>query len=629
MEYGKKNPGLGLNTVIMGTGGTQPKAIILDVDSRELSPLLDVEQGHSVYAIEVDCETNLIAIGTRGGAIKVMSDSQNAETSDRKSRTLIQGAPVLSVCWVEKEILAASDNVGRCLLWNTEQGILLGDLEVTEGSICSVTRKDKELLAGLSSTGTLHLWRIPDRTLLRLIKGPCPPPIKGLVEMVHWPGNSSLAWPGQGGRLALFQYEIDQLTELDAHLGDFYAVSVQGDNLITTGMEDGRLRIWAPTHSESIREHNIGRGIISTAVVQTEHCFFFTVDEEGIGRLHTITKDRMDCISQVPGSDYRTVKSYPWELMQASNNQQRSAEVEKIISKIRDSTDREEKAVIEALHSRLVTLGYPHVSMAIRADNATQKNDLVEGIRWRYQLMELIPEKAGACPAMEKYAAILEKTWHMAKADAVCKRIRSIDPDYSFTLDTSNIESLAKTIDKDSCIINADIPIDQIIRSATIIKEYFCGRYLIKELPAERSRIKLDPEAIQNKYESIRKENGNQKLPPAAIEQLIEVSGKRIQKDEYVTLGDGKNNHVKGLQLVMQILWGDLGSVVRSMILFDWRPLSTDEPLEMSNKLAENALYSITNDAASNTYLSAVYRAAKYAIRRVLTQRTQEEVTFP
>ena len=629
MAYLKKNLGLGLSTVIVGAGGSQPKAITFDADTRELGPLLDIEQGHSIYAIDVDWEANLIALGTRGGVIKIVCGQQEAASSDLQSRTLIQGAPVLSVCWIRKNILAASDNVGRCLLWNTEQEILLGDLEVVEGSICSVTAKDNDMLAGLSSTGALHLWRISDSALLLLVKGPCPPPIRALVEMVYWPGKDALAWPGQGGRLALFQHETEHLMQLDAHLGDFYAVSVRGDNLITAGMEDGRLKIWAPTRNETLSVHNIGRGVISIAAVKTEHSLLFAVDEGGIARLHTITKDKADCISQIPGMDYRTVKSSPWEFMEETNSRQRSAEVEKIVSQIQNSTERDKPAAIEALHSRLTTLGYPHVSLAIRADQAKKRGQLVESIKWRYQLMKLMPEKPEACPAIEQYAAMLEKTWHLPKAHTLCKRIRNIDPGYSFTLDTANIETLAKAINDDPCIIDMDIPIEQTIRSATIIKEHFSGRYLIKELPSENSRTRLEPAVIQNKYESIRKENGNQNFPPATVEQIIKVSRKGTHKSEFIAFGEGRTNQIKGLQLVMQILWGNLGTVVKPMILFDWRAIPTEEPIEMCNELAEKAFYSITNDASSSTYLSAVHRTAKYALRRVLTERTQKEVTFP
>ncbi len=623
------NPILKPSTVVMGAGGAQPKANAFDVDSRQIKPLVDLEPGQSVYAIDIDFDAELVALGTRGGVIKIVTGHENAEASIFKSHTLIQGAPVLSVCWAEINILAASDNVGRCLLWDTEQENLLGRLEVAEGAICSMAAQGKDILAGISSTGALHLWHKTDKRLLRVIKGPSPPPIKALVEMVYWPAKEALAWPGQGGRLVLFQYQTEHLMQLNAHMGEFYAVSVQGDNLITTGMEDGTLKIWVPSRNESVREHKVNNGIISTAVAKTEYPFLFTVDKEGVARLHTIMKDKIDRISQIPGNGYRTLKASPWDLMQASYTRQRAVEVEEIISRIRNSNEHEENEATEALHARLVSLGYPHVSLAIRAGQAVQRGRLVEGIKWRHQLMGLIPEKAGACPSMEEYAAILENTWHLPEANAVCNRIRRIEPNYSFTLDTTNIETLAKTVIKNRCIIDADIPIEQIIGSATIIEKPFSGRYLIKELPAESSQIRLDPAAIQEKYELIRKENGHQDLPSAVIEKLVKVSRKGVQNNEYVTFGDGNACQFKGLQFIMQILGGDLGTVVRAMVLFDWRELSLGEPVEAGNELAERAFSNITNDASSSTYLSAVHRAAKFAIRRVLTQRTQKEVMFP
>lgn len=615
-----------LNTVILGAGGALPHASTYDIDSGEISTLTGFLHGHSVYSIDIDFEESMIALGTRGGLIKILPDPAKQEGEGLTPRTMIQGAPLLSVCWTGKALLAASDNAGRCLLWKTAQEAILASLKVMKGSICCMTKLDNDTLAGLSSTGELHLWHLSDQQLFRVIKGPCPPPIKALIHMVYWPGRQALAWPGQEGRLILFDLKTEQLLQIDAHRGNFYAISARGDNLITTGMEDGRLKIWAADADESVQNYGVPSGIISTTIARTKETDSLLVGEKGTAALYSIEKDKMRFIREVPGKDYRTVKTHPWETILASYDRQRSMEIEKILAEIQTSTGRAGKGVIEALHSRLIDLGYEHLSLAIRADQANQRGDIVEGIKLRSNLVDLLPGNApGACPAMEKYAAILEKAWHLPEANAVCKRIATIDPDYPFTLKTRKIKTCAQIVREKQCLIDPDIPIEQIIDSAAIIGKSFSGRYLIKALQPETSRLRLDPETITKKYELIRKENGRQGLPSATTERLVRISRAGIHESEYIVFRDGKTNNGKGLQMVLQTLPGDFGTVITPMVIFDWRDARPEETVQERNESAEKALNNIRRNASSDPYLSAVYRAAKYALRRILTEKLQEE----
>ena len=77
--------------------------------------------------------------------------------------------------------------------------------------------------------------------------------------------------------------------------------------------------------------------------------------------------------------------------------------------------------------------------------------------------------------------------------------------------------------------------------------------------------------------------------------------------------------------MVLQILPSDLGTVVTPIILFDWRDVRPEETVQETNERAEKALNNIRNNASSDQYLSAVYRAAKYALRRILTEKLQQE----
>jgi hypothetical protein len=614
------------NTVILGAGGAFPNVSTYDIVSGEINTQIEVSHGHSVYSIDIGFENGMIGLGTRGGLIKIIPDPAKQEAEGLALRTLIQGAPILSVSWIGNALLAVSDNAGRCLLWETDQEAILGSLEVTEGSICSMTKLDNETLAGLSSSGELHLWHLSDQQLLRIIKGPSPPPMKALIHMVYWPGRQALVWPAQEGRLALFDPKTEQIVQIDAHRGDFYAISAQGNNLITTGMKDGRLKIWVADAEEAVQDHDVPTGIISMAIMRTKNTNALLVGKKGAAILYSIEKEKLQFIREIPGKDYRTVKSHPWETIQIYYDRQRSMEVKNILAEIQTSTGRVGMEVINGLHSQLIDLGYEHVSLGIRADQANQRGDIAEVIKLRSDLVSILPgNDPGACLAMEKYATILEKAWHLVEADAVCKRIITIDPGYRFELDTSRIEAFGKIINEKRWFVDSDIPIEQIIRTATIIEKTFSGRYLIKASPPESSRVKLDPEAVIIKYKQLQKEDGKKGLPEATMERLAKISRSGIHESEYITFGNGKINDIRGLQMVLQIMPGDLGTVVTPMILFDWHTDSPEKTFQEGNEKAEKALNNIRSNASSNSYLSAVYRVAKNALRRILTEKLQEE----
>ncbi|MBW1784115.1 MAG: hypothetical protein JRL30_25670 [Deltaproteobacteria bacterium] len=599
---------------------------VFDTDSRQITWVGELPIGHSIYSIDIDFENGMIALGTRGGLIEIVPDPSERESENGESRSLIQGAPLLSVCWAGKELLAASDNAGRSLLWKTDQETVFGSLQVTGGPICCMTRLYNDILAGLSSTGVLHLWHLSDQKLFRVINCPSPPPIKGLVKMVYWPSRQALAWPGQEGSLNLFDIETEQIVQIGAHIGDFYAISPQDDNLITIGMGDGRLKIWTADALENVQDHAVPCGAISAAIAEGTKTEILIIKRNGTATLYSHERDALRFRTELPGKNYRTAKSYACEITRSYSSRERTMEVEKIISDIRSGNGRVGKEVIEVLHSRLIDLGYEHVSLAIRAEEASQRGDIVEGLKLRYCLIELLPGDAKeACPAMEEYAAILQRAWHLDEAESACKHIQAIDPNYQFTINTTRIKEMASKITETECLIDPDIPIEQIISTATHIGKPFSGRYLINELPLENSRIRLDPEVIQKKYEHVRKENPGQGLPAAVLKQLTRISGEEICISEYVVFEDEKENDLKGLQMALQILPTDLGTVVTPMILFDWRNGHPEETVQKRNERAEKALHNIRKNASSDPYLSALYRATKHALRRAFTEKSQQE----
>ena len=136
----------------LGAGGNNPRVEAINTDSGEIKKFIELPPMHSAYALDIDIERGTLAVGIKGGLVYIINSDQNLEDeAPLQYETLVQGAPILSVCWINKSILVASDIAGRCLLWDTDRESSPQPLETMEGVICSLLNLPDDKLAGFSS----------------------------------------------------------------------------------------------------------------------------------------------------------------------------------------------------------------------------------------------------------------------------------------------------------------------------------------------------------------------------------------------------------------------------------------------------------------------------------------------
>jgi hypothetical protein len=606
------------NMILLGAGGKDPRIEAVMVDSSATQDLIELPRMHSVYSIDIDFDNNSIAVGTKGGLIYVIAENRIQEP-------IAHGVPILSVCWVKKSLLAVSDIAGRCLLWSTDKESLPQPLEVVEGVICSLLNLIDGTLSGLSSIGELLFWRPPGNRLIRTITVPAPPRIKALIKIVYWSFADALVYPSRGGRLTIYDIEKDNIINIPAHKGTFYAMCSWGKNLITIGLKDRFLKTWIAGCDRPEKEFQVQEGAISVGVEEGPQPKLILVTAQGTAGIYTLEEHRLRNLHQLKGKDYRVIATPPPEKVNVFYAQKRFEEVQQIITEIRDNNGRVSDDIINGHHSRLIDLGYENVSLMLRAEKAELEKNIIESLKNRFSLIGILPvDDQRACISMERYAALLEKVWHIREADAVCKQILSIDTNYPFVMQTNNLSRIAKLIESGSWIIEPDIStisIDSIIESATIIGKRFIGRYVIKRLnPEPCGRVILNPEIIIEKYRQILNDSGEKTLPPATTERAWWFSNQGNYEADLITFGNGQTNNVKGLQFTAQIFSNELGTVVVPVVLFDWRINKNSHSIEKGNKKALEVLTNIRNKAITNPYLAEIHKALKHTLRRLITK---------
>ena len=590
---------------------------------------MNLPQGHSGYAIDIEPEHGKIAVGTKGGLLFVIDQDWRKKLDEPfLYQKLVQGAPVLSVCWVKTSLLAVSDTAGRTLLWNTEQnGRAPDSLQVLTGNTCSLFNLNDGCLVGLTSKGILQFWDLSGGKLVQTININAPPPISALVRMEYWPDLHALACPNAGGELTLVNPEDGSIRTFLAHVGAFYAIAGHANNLLTVGMVDGRLKIWAPDSEKPVLNLGVQKNVISAGVNEMAQMKIVLVESNGKVSIYTLTEKRLRQFNTFPDQNYRVTVGPSFKNLQSIYMLQRSAEIKRLSVEIQEKAGRVSGDNLEELHTRLNNLGYKHISLALRCDQAEKDGKTVEAIRFCRELLEMLPDNdPNTCPSLEKYARLLEKAWHIHEADRTCQHIQRIDPCYVFSVQIDQIAGMAELLRDNCCIIEPDVSIDLIIESASVIGKKFYGCYVLNKLPPENCDCaKIDSKTILEKYELVRRESRQNALPPATRQTVHWLARTGTEQIDLLMFDNIPANGVKGLRFAVQILRGHLNTAIIPIVLFDWQLTETETSFDEENANAVKALNNIRNKSLSNPYLSTIHSALRLALRRLIAQNSRKQ----
>lgn len=611
--------------IVCGTGGDDARVEAFSFDSGETKVLMK-RLPSSVYAIDIDCDSGRVAAGTKDGEIYLIKNVCDADPDKPVTvKKLLQGAPILSVSWLGESLLAVSDSLGRCLLWDTNHESILKSLEGVEGVICSTSNLKQNLLAGLSSAGKLLFWKPPKWQLVDSVEVPEPPAMGALVHMRYWSKENALVFPSDGGRLAFYDLTTKRVTDLQAHEGDFYAISLLGEDLLTAGFADQRLKIWS---SISVKPRSLSApaDVIAAGVARIEPAVVLLVDTMGSARTYVLEGDHLNADSMLEGRNYRVIWTLPEKSARMFRDRSREEEVGRIVNEIGEDAGRASDDTIERYHSQLIDLGYRHISLALRVEEADQRDDIVETLKLSSSLMDILPwDEPGTCASMEKYAIFLARAWHMNEAYTVSKQILTIDPGYPLDRRISELGKIAEIVSGKKHIIESDIPVKTIIHSANAIGKLFSGRYVIKRLkPRQCSQIRLSPKMIKEKYEEVCTESKKKGLPSARTERTWWLSGAGVKEMEIVRIGEGQSSTIKGLQFVIQVFQNDHNTAVVPVVVLDWRTGGPKASFQKKNEKASAALACIEDQMSTYPYLQSIYEALEIALRRLVTAKLQK-----
>ncbi|MCO6438544.1 MAG: hypothetical protein J5J06_15745 [Phycisphaerae bacterium] len=623
------------SSLLLGTGGSSPGLMMLCHAGKDSTRLLSLPAGHSIYAIDVDERGGVVAAGSRHGTIDILRETAQQARADRLERlSLVQGAPVLSVCLLDGGLLASSDMAGRCLLWPPGHSSFDRPrcLERREGKVCSLLALPDHRLLGLSSSGKVLLLRLPSGELADNVDAPVPPVTLGLVQLQHWPVCNSAVYASADGELVLVDLGDLRISVCPAHGGNFSVAITEDGRLCTIGREDGLLRTWTWSSNSAghgtvtrVAEAKGPCGVVSAAVVpDTGPLKLLLIHEDGTAAIWATGTERLQPDCRLPGNHYRTVVGPPALVRHLARREREVSEARALCYRIQQGIHSRRFEGLEESYHKLEKRGFEAVISGLRAHEAAAKNDSLGELKARHRLIQLLP--AGdprSTRSILRYAEILEQIGLYAEAHSACLRNLQRAPDDSETFE--RLARIAKLLKENRCVIATSAPTEERlafgIQAAAVLDMKFQGLWLLeRSKPVPCPEAALTAEKIAAKFEEIRAEDGRMGLSPARVQALWWITDGRVRETETVVFGGDSRSRLPRLCSTIEAFHDGLQNVLVRSVLFDAGTGDPGHTPAEHNRTLLEAFDGLYRHETSNSWLRGLNRVINHTLQRLRTE---------
>lgn len=596
--------------IFLGGGGNRPCLDIVYPDG-QVSRLLDLSTGQSVYTMDSSPDDDSLALGTRDGQILVISNPRRGDGA--RIDTLVQGAPVLSCCWTRDGQLVASDLAGRVLLWKLDDPSNPMFLDAGKEVICALCMIEKDMVAGLSVAGSINLWRLNSSRPVSCLASQQPPSKFALVKLEYLASCGELVHPGRDGELICLQLDGDSPRRLNAHSGDFYALSLGEDGPITAGLGDRTLKVWPSLMEGAVAEYALSQGLIQLVKFPDHAGLMAAIAEDGSANILEINGGQLLCHGIGSTGSYRHASQVmsPSQLLSAKRQKagQAAADLEAALS-------HDDAASVDACHQRLAKLGFEHVALAARSAWHVQQGEYLPALRHSATLVDILPASdTRSFQSMQRYADLLVRYGLFDGAMKLYDQMEALDSTFNNPLMELKI-MLDRQADLE-IIVDTSIALDEIIQAHTILGNRFQGTYILsKQDPYRCPKLPYHNGDLADQLNrELASVDRAFQAHATAVKSVI-LSSSSFKIEEVIKLEGAPDNHIP-------ICFGLLISTTMShtnvtpVILLSW--LGGQDYLQ-NNRDALGYLEHLRSQDTHLDYLDFAYRIAMDFVRRTATE---------
>ena len=613
--------------VLFGTGGNNPGIEAYGAISGQRRKILSLAQGHGVYAIGTLNGT--IAVGTNDGAIYwIMQHELEQTDAGYTVHKVANDAPVLAISFVEAFTIAVTDTSGHCLLRRPRKDVQPKELPTDNRIICALFQLDRRNLAGLAINGGLLIWDWLKNKLVRIVDVPTPPEdLMALIRPVYWPVTGLWVWPGRGGGIVFYSWQRNEMRVVYHHTDNVYVMMVCKKQLVTLGI-DGCMKSWCSDTCEPADTFEGPQGIISgTSWQQDGTAMLLLINDAGKAGVYSLTDGRLDLIKSLAGEDYRIAVGPDMKRFKLDVQQHKTKRAEELAIQINEKIARQQWSELENLYDELDKLGYGHVVLALRGQEAGCQNNLAAALKNYKKVIRVIPhEHSGSESSLAKCAELLESVWLLQEA---CELYRELGDKYldnkDYTVAVQRLSDHISIIKTGRYVIESDIPLLSLIESAMVLGERFKGRYLIEAMHPVSCGVVLCADEFIKEYAHLCQ--GKAQMPKAEEMDLRWLTNKN--KDEQIVTVIFRNeeldrfNHV---ELGMKFFSTRLQTVLVPVTMLNADKTTKGESAsqEQYNQSIIKELQHIEDDCFKG-WLEMVGHTINYTIRRLITRKEAEK----
>ena len=601
--------------VVLGSGGKTPRVAVLNADADRWEPVVELPPGHSVYSVALTpAGSNSVVAATKAGRLFWLDVTQNSESSDgNECREFVQGAPVLAVCCLSPTACAASDVAGRCFIWHRDGGDEPMSLDTGGHVVCSLASPDQQTLAGLSTSGDLLYWQLPEGALSRTVSGPPPPRPFALANLVYWQQAQALAYPAADGLIAVHAFGARTVQGIAAHRGGFFALMIVDGTLLTAGWQDERVKRWCPDELRPVLDRRGPRRVLACAACCASDPQLFLLRESGDVCVFSVDGSQMELGRLVTGGSFRVIAGPSWDDIESHLAARRSEEAHALALQLEDDLGRLSSRDAEPQHARLIELGYKHVSLGLRAQQARAQGDLVAELRAYRQLAEVLPrDEVGIATSLRRYAAVLAQVWRLREAQVVLDWLTELGVDTAE--ERQRLAPYLEALEAGGVVVVAEASPTLILDAAALLNEPVIGLLQVGDLKPVMCRgATLTADDIVSKYDQLRQADGREPLTAAVDRKGYWLSRSGVEQAELVTFAAPSLLAADGVQAGLRVINADLQTVVVPVVLFD--PACATRGAGSLPNFEE-----IAGSLSANGWLRELASVLNQALRRLVTK---------
>ncbi|MDD5135637.1 MAG: hypothetical protein PHP01_09555, partial [Phycisphaerae bacterium] len=357
--------------MILTSAGPTAGIHLYDILNGQQEKILSFLPFESVYALDFYPQTQTLAMGSKAGFIYLVRAAENTKDGQGFSvRKIAQNVAILSVCFVDKDRLAATDTSGRCVIWQLSDQPTAQILSITRQPICNLFRPDKDKLAGISANGKVVIWDLlRNKTDRTFSSAPLAKPT-ALTKAVFWPVKNVWAWAARDGILVTYDFNQNKLKTSNVHQGNFYTVLRYQERLLTIGSDDGTAKLWQPDSNTPQKILQCPRAIISAVIWENNEPRLLAVTQNGKAGIYHFGKDSLEPVTHLDGNDFRVAAGSDLDALKSYLTKEKTLKAQAIALRIKEKARSYQQDGLNGLHKQLGNIGFKHVSLLLKAQAA-------------------------------------------------------------------------------------------------------------------------------------------------------------------------------------------------------------------------------------------------------------------